>query len=114
MIEAPGLKIVGILSKQDQCICKILRRTPHLFIVHSMLILMLNYKQNSSTSSLPSHSFTASESHNISGGRRLGVFQWNSDDFISQYLDRHELQYMQVENLEQAQGFCLCCIYFYC
>ena len=46
MIDAPGLKIVGILSKQDQCICKILGRTPHLLIVHSMamLMLMLNYE----------------------------------------------------------------------
>ena len=42
--EAPGLGVVGILSKQDQRICKLLRRTPHLLIVHSMLMLMLNYK----------------------------------------------------------------------
>ena len=44
--EAPGLTIVRTLLKQDRCICKILGRTPHLLIVHSMLVLMLilNYK----------------------------------------------------------------------
>ncbi len=52
-VEAPGLKIVGILSKQDQCICKILGRTPHLLIVLGMLMLMLNYKVRSIPSSLP-------------------------------------------------------------